>query len=228
MPGSTTSQLSGQAPAAPTLEDLEHRISIRLMQKVETELVDKIAGRMASLMTAKADAQRGTASTDASAGAAAAASAAPAANPARDAADDDDAASTRKDRQATYSSWGDSSWGWASETKEWSGRWDDWSSSKDWDDRSRPYLSHLTIPEFNGSPDGYHRYKYLVQNLKSQISPKDLKYLAPSLISKFKGPLLDDFQRQELDSSVYAVDTGVDDLLAYLRKRINIKDPQGS
>ena len=84
---------------------------------------------------------------------------------AQDNDEDDDAHSTRKDRQTTYSSWGDSSWEWTSARKEWSGSWPGW-ESKDWDDRSRPYLSHLTIPEFNGSPEGYHRYRYLVQNFE--------------------------------------------------------------
>ena len=189
VPGTSSSQPPGSTaaaagPAPPSYVDLEQRISEKLMQKVETELVDKIAGKMADLMKGKADAKTETPGQTSSASAAAS-SKEPAADGNKDPADDDDSHSTRKDRQNTYSSWGDSSWDWVSEKKEW---WSGWSSSRDWEDKnSRPYLSHLTIPEFNGNPDGYNKYKYLVQNLKYQYQRPQV--LGTFLDSQIQGSL---------------------------------------
>ena len=220
VPGTDDSQQPGSAAAAapspPDLKDFEQRISESLLQKVETELVDKLAGKVADITV-----QRMKPTGQATATGSAPSSKDNVSAGTQDNADED-SHSTRKDRENTYSSWGDSSWDWVPD------RWyTRWSSSRDWDERDqRPYFSHLNIPEFGGNPDGFNKYQYLVKNLKSQISTKDLKFLGPALIAKFKGALLDDFQRQELDSSVYAKDSGVDDLMAFLKKRINITDLQ--
>ena len=61
-------------------------------------------------------------------------------------------------------------------------------------------------------------------NLKSQCSESDYKYLAPKLIANFKGPLLEDVQRMELNANDYRTKDGIEKLLAFLQKRINITD----
>ena len=63
-------------------------------------------------------------------------------------------------------------------------------------------------------------------NLRGQCAPKDWKYVAPMLIAKFKGTLKDDCQHVEFDSTKYRCETGVEDLLEYLRVRLNITDLQ--
>ena len=68
------------------------------------------------------------------------------------------------------------------------GRWDtNWKADND-----RPFLSHLDFPSFNGNKDEFATYRYTVLNLKAQCGTQDYKYLAPRLISNFKGALKDD------------------------------------
>ena len=73
---------------------------------------------------------------------------------------------------------------------------DKWSTKTWWerddDDRDRPYLSHFAAPTFDGKKDNYAEYAYTVLNLKSQCGSKHHIYLAPRLISNFKGTMRDD------------------------------------
>ena len=61
-------------------------------------------------------------------------------------------------------------------------------------------------------------------NLKSQCSTKDHKYLAPRLISNFKGSMSGDARSMELNAAEYLGPDGVEKLLAFIRKRLNIRD----
>ena len=61
-------------------------------------------------------------------------------------------------------------------------------------------------------------------NLKSQCGTKDHKYLAPRLISNFKGAMSDDARSMELNAAEYLIPDGVEKLLAFIRKRLNIRD----
>ena len=61
-------------------------------------------------------------------------------------------------------------------------------------------------------------------NLKSQCAAKDYTYLAPKLISNFTGAMSEDARAMELHSTDYQVDDGVEKLLAFIRKRLNITD----
>ena len=64
----------------------------------------------------------------------------------------------------------------------------------------------------------------MVTNLKSQFGTKDHKYLAPRLISDVKGATSDDARSIELNAGGYQVQDGVELLLAFIRKRLNIRD----
>ena len=78
--------------------------------------------------------------------------------------------------------------GWTGDN--WSYWWydDSWNSATSWkpaDDREdRPYLNHLTFPSCDGSPSKFDVYQYDVKSLKWQCSTKDLKFIAPKLISQ--------------------------------------------
>ena len=116
----------------------------------------------------------------------------------------------------------------------WEGRrptdWNDgnWGKNSWKDDRTeerdRPYLSHLDFPSFNGNKEDFATYRYTVLNLKAQCGTKDHKYLAPRLISNFKGAMSDDVRSMEMNSSDYLVSDGVELLLAFIRKRLNIRE----
>ena len=116
-----------------------------------------------------------------------------------------------------------------------SGNWQspDWSQG-DWgksswkhdhsEDRDRPYLSHLDFPTFNGNKEDFATYRYTVMNPKSQCGTRDHKYPAPRLISNFKGAVSDVVRSMELNSADYAVPDGVERLLAFIKKRLNIRE----
>ena len=95
---------------------------------------------------------------------------------------------------------------------------------RDDDDRDRPYLSHLDFPTFDGQKEDYASYKYNVLNLKSQCGTTDHKFVAPRLISNFKGAMSDDARSMELNAGDYLLPGGVEKLLAFIRKRLNIRD----
>ena len=61
-------------------------------------------------------------------------------------------------------------------------------------------------------------------NLKSQCSTKDHKYLAPRLISNFKGAMSDDARSMEFNAGDDLLPDGVEKLLAFIRKRLKIRD----
>ena len=61
-------------------------------------------------------------------------------------------------------------------------------------------------------------------NLKSQCGTKDHKYLAPRLISHFKGAMHDDARSIELSAADYLDLDGVEKLLASIWKMLNIRD----
>ena len=61
-------------------------------------------------------------------------------------------------------------------------------------------------------------------NLKSQCSVKDHKYLAPRLISNFKGAMSEDARSMELNAAGYMVLDGVEKLLEFIRKRLHTRD----
>ena len=122
-----------------------------------------------------------------------------------------------------------SGWNWNSgnwQSPDWNqGHWDQSSWKPDHsEDRDRPYLSHLDFPTFNGNKEDFATYKYIVANLKSQCGPRDHKYLAPRLISNFKGAMSDDVRSMELNSAEYATPDGVERLLAFIKKRLNIRE----
>ena len=118
-----------------------------------------------------------------------------------------------------WQAWPGTSSGWAS--------WQNWKTTG-WSDNSdkfdRPYISHLDFPKFDGRREEYSNYQYAVMNLKSQCAPRDYKYLAPKLISNFTGAMSEDARAMELLGSDYQVDDGVDQLLAFIRKRLHITD----
>ena len=55
-------------------------------------------------------------------------------------------------------------------------------------------------------------------NLKSQYGTTDHTYLAPRLISNFKGAMSDDARSMELNAGDYMLPDGVEQLLAFIRK----------
>ena len=61
-------------------------------------------------------------------------------------------------------------------------------------------------------------------NLKSQCGPRDYKFLAPRLIANFTGTMSDDARAIELLGNDYMTDDGVEQLLAFIRKRLHITD----
>ena len=61
-------------------------------------------------------------------------------------------------------------------------------------------------------------------NLKSQCGSRDHKFLAPRLVSNFKGAMSDDVRSMELNSSEYQVPDGVERLLAFIKRRLNIRE----
>jgi len=89
---------------------------------------------------------------------------------------------------------------------------------------TKPYLSHIVFPSYDGTPSRFLQYRYEVTNLKSQCSPQDYKYLAPRLISNFRGSLQEDCQRMELKSGDYQTEDGIERLLKFIQKRINLTD----
>ena len=115
--------------------------------------------------------------------------------------------------------WNRQNWGWSAQDWEQSS-WKQYHS----EDRDRPYLSHLDFPTFNGDKEDYPNYKYIVTNLKAQCGPRDHKYLAPRLISNFKGAFSDDVRSMELNSAEYQTPDGVERLLAFIKKRLNIRE----
>ena len=95
---------------------------------------------------------------------------------------------------------------------------------KDSEDRDRHYVSHLYFPSFNGNNEDFANYRYTAMNLKSQCGPKGYKYIAPRLISKFKGAMVEDVRSMELNSADYQVSIGVELLLAFIRTTLNIRE----
>ena len=61
-------------------------------------------------------------------------------------------------------------------------------------------------------------------NLKSQCSLANYKYLAPKLISSFATVMSDDARSMDLRASDYQVDDGVEQFLAFIRRRLRITD----
>ena len=61
-------------------------------------------------------------------------------------------------------------------------------------------------------------------NLKAQCGTKDHKFLAPRLISNFKGAMSDDARSMELNSTEYLVPDGVERLLEFIKRRLNIRE----
>ena len=104
--------------------------------------------------------------------------------------------------------WNQSSWNWDQSS---------WKYEHS-EDRDRPYLSHLDFPTFNGNKEDFANYKYIVTNLKAQCGQRDHKYLAPRLISNFKGAFSDDVRSMELNSAEYQTPDGVERLLAFIKK----------
>ena len=117
------------------------------------------------------------------------------------------------------SSWGDSGWQ--------AGGWENWSgSSARTSAETRPNLQHLSFPEYNGDKDGFEDYRWKVLNLKAQVSAQDVKYLAPRLISSLKGNLAADLARIQIPAAQFMTDTGPEDFLEYIRKRLGVTDRQ--
>ena len=135
-----------------------------------------------------------------------------------------------KEGETTPPEWKPDDW---SETAWWKGTWHtfpgtDWKSAPGYSDTSEkdPYMGHLQVPEFNGHKEQFNQYRYTVLNLRAQCTQRAWKFVAPMMIAKFMGSLKDDCQNVELDSTKYRTDTGVEDLLDYLKKRLNITDLQ--
>ena len=105
------------------------------------------------------------------------------------------------------------------------GRWEknNW-KDEEREDRGRPYLSRLDFPSFNGNKEQFATYRYPVLDPKAHCGPKDHKYLAPRLISNFKGALKDGVISMGLNSSDYLVPDGIEKLFACLRKRLNSRE----
>ena len=61
-------------------------------------------------------------------------------------------------------------------------------------------------------------------NLKSQCGPRDHKYLAPRLISNFRGAMSYDVRSMEWNSAEYLVPDGIERLSALIKKRLNIRE----
>ena len=99
-----------------------------------------------------------------------------------------------------------------------------WEDQSRWQERDRPYIAHLEFPTFDGRKEAFNDYRYTVRNLLAQCVPKDHKYLAPRLISNFKGAMSDDVRSMELNSSDYLTEDGVERLLDFIKKRLNIRD----
>ena len=92
------------------------------------------------------------------------------------------------------------------------------------DGRDRPCLSHIDFPTFSGSKEEYANYKYALLNLKAHCGPRDHQVLAPRLISNFKGAMSDDVRSMELNSADYLVPDGIERLLAFIKRRLNIRE----
>ena len=80
------------------------------------------------------------------------------------------------------------------------------------------------FPTFDGKEEHYADYKYMVTNLNSQCGKKGHKYLAPRLISNFKGSMSEDARSMGLSAADYMTPDGVERLLEFIRKRLNIRD----
>ena len=85
-------------------------------------------------------------------------------------------------------------------------------------------MSNLDFPTFNGNKEDFANYKQLVTNLKAQCSQRDHKYLAPQLISNFKGALSDAFRSMELNAAEYYTPDGVERLLDFIKRRLDIRE----
>ena len=129
----------------------------------------------------------------------------------------------REAEQDPWANWQDP---WSQEGWSWnSWNWDQSSWKPDHsEDRDRPYLSHLDFPTFNGNKEDFANYKYIVANLKAQCGQRDHKYLAPRLISNFKGAFSDDVRSMELNSAEDQTPDGVERLLAFIKRRLNIRE----
>ena len=75
------------------------------------------------------------------------------------------------------------------------------SGQRYWDDK--PYIAHLKVPDFNGDVKEFTKYSWLVTNLKTQVSPKDYKYLVPQLVAALKGPIATDLEQMQLEFSQF-------------------------
>ena len=111
--------------------------------------------------------------------------------------------------------WPDDQSDYSWKTQNWN--WYGWNYTPKTTHEPHPYISHLTFPDYNGSADGYFKYRYQVMNLKSQCSESDYKYLAPKVIAKFKGPLLEDVQRMGLNANDDRTKDGIEKLPAFLQ-----------
>ena len=61
-------------------------------------------------------------------------------------------------------------------------------------------------------------------NLESRCGPTYHKYLAPRLISNFKGAMAEYIRSMEVNSTDYQVPNGVELLLAFIHNRLNIRE----
>ena len=84
-------------------------------------------------------------------------------------------------------------------------------------------MSHLDFPTFDGEKGDFATYRYTALNLKSQCGPREHKYLAPRLISNFKGAVSDAVHNMELKPADYLVPDGVEQPLACVEKILNIR-----
>ena len=85
-------------------------------------------------------------------------------------------------------------------------------------------MVHLDFPTLDGKKEDFAAYRYTALKLKSQCGPRDHKYLAPRLIPNFKGAMSDDVRSMELNSAEYLVPDGVEQLLAFIKKRLNLRE----
>ena len=80
------------------------------------------------------------------------------------------------------------------------------------------------LPTFDGRKEEYANSTYQVLNLKSPCGPRDYNFLAPRLIANFTGTMSDDARAIELLGTDCMTDDGVEQRLAFIRKRLHITD----
>ena len=126
-------------------------------------------------------------------------------------------------QEAEYDPWAD--WQDLQPQEGWNQSYWNWEqTSWNLEAKDRPRLSNLNFPTFNGNKEDFANYKQLVTNLKAQCSQRDHKYLAPQLISKLKGALSDTVRSMELNAAEYYAPDGVERLLDFIQKRLDIRE----